>query len=1220
MTIHRTAINLVDRFEKLGTCFPTTKGQSGSFGLITAETAGIAGQERTVKKGLICILVLSLSYLFAGAQVQNNTSLVGTVTDATGGAIVGAKVTAVNADTNVAYDAVTNREGYYTITGQINPGTYNITVEQPGFQKQAKTGVIVTLNEASRTDFGLKVGSETTELTVSANTAAVQTDDALLGETVTDTQIADLPMNGRNALALANIASNVTVSTSQALTGVPPGITASGAGTRGVNNSITLDGISIMNNLGSTVTLQPNPDALEAVQTQNGNYTAQSGDYLGIHINEATKAGTNSFHGTTYDYMQNDAFNSRGFNRNGTGSVALVPQKTELRYNLFGGVLSGPVIIPHLFNGRNHTFFTASYEGLRTHTVTHSYTQAFTPTEEGGDFSALLNTTLSGAAKPIILFSPIDGHPYFNGTTQVVNDQPAANAPIVKNILSYAALANVPGAALNANNLASTPSSTVENSTLDRIDQTIGDKIRLFGRFDWQRVNGISISREYVNNTYNPTYARNGAAGFTYLISPNVVNDLRGGFNWLQTDELDYFYENGPKNADATLGLPAPYGIGQANNDPGLPDIGGATSFSENESGENWIQDDRTYQIYDQFSWTRNKHSFMFGVDIRRLNIGRAAVNSSRGILSFASSYTSYQTLANLPVTAAFAAECPGGVISPATNQYTTAPTSCAYGSADASLFLGIMSGDTTPLFQVKEEVTQYRNGFFAQDHWEVSKKLTLDLGFRYELPEVPVSANGYARLMDPTYSFLIPPTTATGPTGYTPNNGLALTGPNHHDFGPHVGFAYRATDKIVLRGGGGIYYNANQLNAYTLTSSNFPFASSVVYSSPLNGAATAANPYDTLSNPTAGAGALPIAGIPGTYVSAYSIANPLPSETMYQWNVDNGIELWRNAGLELQYLGTHSIHLNTNLYPNQPLPGVGNQTLSVNARRPNQNFGQVRVADNVANATYNGLTTVLRQRLSHGLSGQLSYTWAHTLEESADANSSGTCMIQYDCKADWGNASTDIRHKAVLSFTYGLPKFSRSNFLVQEAAGGWQINGIVSVQSGSPFNVSFGSTDWANVGVPQSSGAPQRPNYVHTPRETCNKQTLLSEPYGTSTVSCVDVTAYAAPTRFTYGNLHRYDLHGPGSWSNNLSLFKNFKIHEQTNFQLRLEAFNAFNHANLGTPGNITFNVTPVSTVVGSAGYYQGTLSPSSSSSPFGTPSSSGAGRTVQIAGKINF
>jgi hypothetical protein len=1139
------------------------------------------------------------------AQVANNTSLVGTVTDPTGSVIVAARVTAVNRDTKVSFEATTNQQGDYAITGQVNPGTYDVTVNVSGFERSLQTGVIAVLNQATRTDFSMRLGSETAEVTVSANSAAIQTDDSLLGETVTERQVEDLPMNGRNALDLANIASNVTVSTGSALTGVPPGKTASGAGTRGVNNSITLDGISIMNNLGSTSTVQPNPDTLTAVQTQNGNYTAQYGDYLGVHINEATKSGTNMLHGTVYDYLQNDVLNSRGFNRS-----VVVPNRAELRYNLFGAVLSGPIFIPHLYNGHNKTFFLASYEGLRTHSTTPAYTQAFTAAEESGDFTALLSPALSGASKPIILFSPFDGHSYYNPATgkQIINDRPGANAPIVNNIFKYAALANVagPGTALTGNYFGTPSSITNENSSVDRIDQNIGDTIRLFGRFDWQDVNGVTVAREYVNNVYNPTWARNGAAGFTYTITPNLVNDLRGGFNWLKTDSLNYFYESGPQDADALLGLPLPYGIGKQNNDPGLPDILGATSFSENESGANWIQDDRTYQIYDQVSWARNKHTIMAGIDVRRLNIGRAAVNSSRGILNFASSYTSFQNAAAIPL---------GGSSVCATS------SSCTYGAADASLFLGVMSGDTTPLFQVKEEVTQWRNGFFVQDTWRISKQLTLEYGLRYELPMVPTSANGFARLMDPTYTKLIPPTTATTPTGYTPVSGLALTGPNHKDIAPRLGFAYRVTDRVTVRGGGGIYYNANQLNAYTLTSSNFPFASSVVYTSPLNGAATPSNPYDTLSNPTAGAGALPIAGVPGTYVSAYSVANPLPSETMYQWNLDNGLELWRNAGIEFQYLGSHSIHLNTNLYPNQPTPGVGNQTTTVNARRPNQNFGQVRVAANIANAAYNGLTLVFRQRLSHGFSGNLSYTWAHALDESADANASGTCMIQFNCKTDWGNANSDIRHKAVLSFTYSLPTFAKNNFLVQETLGGWQLNGIVAVQTGVPFNVSFGSTDWTNVGVPQTTGNPQRPNYVHTPRQTCSKQSLLQEAYGTNTVSCVDATAYSAPSRFTYGNVHRNDLHGPGAWTNNLSLFKNFKIHERATFQFRLEAFNAFNHANLGVPTNITFNVTPQSTTVGSAGYTVGTLAPTSSSSVFGAPAIvTGAGRVVQIAGRINF
>jgi Carboxypeptidase regulatory-like domain/TonB dependent receptor len=1165
-----------------------------------------------VKNLLMCGLTLLFGSALAGAQISNNTSLVGTVSDATGAVVPGVHVTAVNQGTKYSFEAVTNAEGYYAISGQILPGTYDIRVEQSGFSKEQKIGAIVTLNQATRTDFVLRPGAATTEVTVSANTQTIQTDDSLLGETVTEQQIANLPMNGRNALDLANIASNVSIPTGSALTGIPPGKQASGAGTRGVNNAVTLDGISIQNNLSSTLTVQPNPDALGAVQTQNGNYTAQYGNYIGIHINMATKSGTNSFHGTVYDYIQNDALNSRGFNTSPT-----VPQKTALRYNLFGGVVGGPVLIPFLYNGRNKTFFLASYEGLRTHTAKHGFSQAFTPDEEAGDFSVLLNPTLSGLSKPNLIFSPIDGHAYYNPMTgrQVINDQPVANAPIVKNILSYAALANVAGAALPVNNLATTTSVLGDNSSLDRIDQVIGDKIRIFARYDWQSVTSSSVAREYVNSSYGPTTVRNAAAGLTYIITPNLVNDLRGGFDWLKTAALNYFYVNGPKNADSLLGIPAPFGNGQASGDPGLPDVQGGNSFSINERGNNWIQDDRTYQLYDQISWTKNRHTFMAGADIRRLKVGRAAVNSARGVLPFASSYTSFQTISAIP-----SSICPGGTS-------TTASSNCTYGSTDASLVTGIMSGDTTPLFQVKEDPTQWRNGFFALDTWQVSPKLTLEIGLRYELPMVPYSANGLGRTLDPTYSFLLPPSTASTPGTYVPQPGFKFTGPDHNDIGPRLGVAYRVTNRIVVRGGGGIYYNANQLNAYTLTSSNYPFAASVVYASPTPGAQTASNPYITLANPTAGAGASPVAGVPGTYVTAYSVANPLPSETMYQWNLDNGLELWRNAGIEFQYLGSHSIHLNTNYYPNEPIPHpVNTSTSTINSLRPNQNFGQIRVAANIASASYNGLTTVFRQRLTHGVSANISYTWAHALEEAPDAQQSGTCMNQLNCKADWGNADADIRNKIVVSFTYGLPTFANHNFLIQEAIGGWQVNGILTAQSGSPFNVSYGSFDWAYAEVPQvaASSAPQRPNYTHAGRMTCNKQSLLSQSYAVrNQVSCVDQSAYSLNPRFTYGNLHRNDMHGPGAFSNNLSLFKNFKIHESTEFQFRLEAFNAFNHANLGTPGNITFNVTPTcntSACAGTAPYFTGTMTPTSSSASFGYPTVGTNGRTVQIAGKINF
>ena len=550
-----------------------------------------------MKKALLLGLLLLLKPSMLLAQVANNTALVGTITDSADAVIVGAKVTAVEHDSKVTYTDVSNGQGYYSMPN-ILPGTYDITVEMNGFQKVLKTGAIVSTNQSPRTDLHLSVGSTTAEVSISANTPAISTDDALLGETLTADTISNLPMNGRHALDLATTSSNVAES-GTTLTGLPPGNTFNGGGTRGVNQSITLDGISIMNNLGSTVTVSVNPDALGSQQIRNGNYTAQDGNSLGIHINQVTKNGTNAFHGTVYDYLQNDAFNSRGYNHSIT-----IPKKTALRYNIFGGEISGPIVIPFLYNGRDKAFFMGSYEGLRSHTVQNSFSQAMTADERNGDFSVLLNTAINGASgKQILLYSPFDGHPYFNLATgvQKIDDAPAASRSQVAAILKFAALPNQPaGTILTQNNLAILPSSTNYDSTADRVDYNIGEKIRIFARYIYQNQLNLTTSRDIVNNGYSPSQDRNGAVGVTYLITPNLVNDFRVGFNWLVTNALNYEYENGIKGDDTSLGIPG-FNVGDSSGNPGLPTISAGYAINTGaQDGTNWFQDDRTYTLYDQ--------------------------------------------------------------------------------------------------------------------------------------------------------------------------------------------------------------------------------------------------------------------------------------------------------------------------------------------------------------------------------------------------------------------------------------------------------------------------------------------------------------------------------------------------------------------------------------------------------------------------------------------
>lgn len=1089
---------------------------------------------------LFTLLLCSCSFMLK-AQIANNTALVGTITDQNGNVVPNANVVGTNVDTKVQYPGTTNAEGYYSIPF-INPGTYDITVEAAGFSKTTVHGVIVTINIAVRTDAILKVGSSVTEVSVSANTPALSTDDALLGETIDAERVHDLPLNGRQAIALATTTSNIVMS-GTALTGVPPGNRLSGAGTRNVNNSITLDGISIVNNLTSTVAVTPNPDALDSVQTQNGNYTAQYGDYLGVHVNMVTKTGGNQIHGTAYEYLQNDDLNSRPF------GTPLTTPKAQVRFNQFGGVASGPII-------RNRLFFLGSYEGIRQSNATLSTGQVLTAKMRTGDFSELLIPGFAGA-KVVQLVDPVSRAPIPGNRLDLAGYTPS---PQAQNLMQYFTLPTIT-TQLASNFAGNVPADLTYNSALGRVDYNPTEQIRIFGRYSWQKMNSVSGSINPSSNSYSPSAFRNGAFGYTHVLSPSMVNDLRLGFNVVSTNFFNYFENAGIKDAGSKLGIPG-FTADVDSNNPGLPTIN-ITNYqgTAGEDGTNWLQDDRTLTLFDQFSWTKKNHTITAGVTFRRLSIGRAAQNGPRGTFTFSGNYT---------------------------------------GDAAADFFLGIAQSDITPFFQVKGEIYQYRDGFFVQDNWQVTPKFTLQYGVRYELPQVAKSLNGVGRKLNPTETALFPEQGGTNAKNAQSFPGFTFSDPNHTDVAPRVGFSYRVTDKTVVRGGGGIYFNANHLNSYTLSSTNYPYSASVTY----NGVSAAKGnvPNVTFSNPAPGAPAItPVAGTPGSYISAFTENPHLPPAEMYQWNVDVGQEVWKNAGLEFQYLGSHTIHLDESFYDNQPVLGAGDPKSSVNSRRPNQLFGQIRRIQNDGISTYNGLTVILRQRLTHGLSATGSYTWAHALDTSDSSNDGGSAMWQGHLKVDYGNANNDVRNRFVATVTYELPKFSTHNFFVEEFANGWQVNGILDLRSGTPVNVTY-SGDLFNIGTP---GGAQRPNYVHADLSKCTKGFLLS--HGTK-ASCLDDTAYSLPAQFStvgqnvaYGNLHRNDLYGPKQVAqNSASLFKDFKIWESVVFQFRAEAFNVLNHANLNNPNGV-FGSSAFGTVTGN------------------TTGNNGS-RTIQFAGKINF
>jgi hypothetical protein len=1086
------------------------------------------------------------------AQVANNTALVGTVVDSSGSAVVGAKVTAVEESTGVAYPGTTNGQGYYSIKF-IPPGTYDVTVDQSSFNKVTKTGTIVPIDQAVRTDFSLKAGSETQTVTVSASTPPISTDDATLGETFDTKTVQDLPLMGHNALDVAATASNVTIGPSSSYSGVPPGEDFIGAGQREIQSSMTLDGVSIMNNLITTAPARPSSDMISEVQMQSGNYPAQYGSYLGLHVNLVSKSGTNDLHGAVYDYIQNTALNAHDFfDAPGT------PKQIN-HYNQYGFDLGGPVYLPKLYNGRNRTFFFGSWEKLNQVSQNTGIASSLTPAERAGDFSAV--------AVPIT--DPFTGLPYPNNQIPA-SELNTPSALISKKLEAYMTPPNLSGVQNNLQN--SFPNNIIITQTLDRVDENIGDKNRLYFRYHWQNITILSGSNFPTNDSYGPTHSRNYAIGYTRILKPNLVNDFRIGLNTVLSNSLDYFAVNGPKDAGTALGIPG-FNSDTAYGNPGIPSIyidvlGNNNGPTLGNTSANWYQDDRTIDGYDEVSYTRGRHNIMAGLELRKLTIGREAANDARGIFNFAGT--------------------PGSA--------DAGYTSTGYGAAD--FVLGLAQSSTTPIFPVKGSIGEWRDGFFVLDNWQVFPKLTLNYGLRYELPTVPYSLNGYTRILNADYTALIPASTATTPGTFKPTPGFKFIDPTHNNWAPRLGFAYRATETSVFRGGFGIYWNANQLNTYTLTTQNYPLSASVNY----NGQASS---QLTFANPTPGAGAgSPVAGIPGTYVSAVTMGPHLPTQELYQWNLSFGQELWKGSGMELQYLGSHAIHLDRDFYNNSPLPGgpVGD----INDRRPNQLWGRIRAIQNDEYSHYNGFTAILRQRTTHGLSGQASYTWSHDLDISDNSNNGGTTMDQYNINLDYASSNWDIRNRFVGIGTYELPKFTGFHYLVRNTAGGWQLNAIVTLQTGKPYNI-YLDNDQANVSQP--NGSTQRPDWIHLPSANCSANFYIHNPGG----SCIDGSAFAYPAQFTYGNGRRNPLYGPGFANVDASLFKEIGIWERVKFQFRAEAQNVFNHPNLSNPNSDM----------------QGGWDPADQTTwgDFGTTtstqkntSSNSSGRLLQLAGKIVF
>jgi hypothetical protein len=440
-------------------------------------------------------------------------------------------------------------------------GNYDLKVEQPGFEVTRVTGIQVDINQVVRNDVTLKVGNVVESVTVQASAPVIKTDDATVSEIFTARQIADIPLNGRDPMILATSTPGVLLGMKSSPTGTPPGEDFIGAGTREIQNSLSLDGISIMSNLITTSPTRPMIETVQEVEVQTGTYSAQYGAYLGVHINMVTKAGTNDLHGALVEFLRNQVLDARSFFTLPSPANPTAA-KPPLRQNQFGVEFDGPVYIPKFYNGKNKTFFMASYEGFRLVQQATSLSSEMPAAFFTGNFSLVPASVISGGA----IKDPFNGNVPFAG-----NVIPTSRiSPVALKLQQYYPAPNLPGLASNFS--VPVPNTAKYDQTVDRIDQNIGDKIRLYARAQWQNWNVFGGNQVPSNGTTTPYTTTNYTFGYTHTFKPTTVNDFRVGRNFFNTATVNPFFSNNQTSAGTNLGIPGFNGDSQFNN-PGIPDF-----------------------------------------------------------------------------------------------------------------------------------------------------------------------------------------------------------------------------------------------------------------------------------------------------------------------------------------------------------------------------------------------------------------------------------------------------------------------------------------------------------------------------------------------------------------------------------------------------------------------------------------------------------------------
>ena len=1138
---------------------------------------------------LTSLMLLLLLHCAGVVYSQSGTATItGTVTDPNGAAVAGVKMTLRDPLTGFERETVTNETGNYNLPG-LRPSNYDVTAELKGFRKRNYRGFHVEINQTARLDVQLEIGEVTSVVEVQGTAQLLQSENSSVGGVIDKQKIVDLPINGRNFVTLALLVPGVN--TGQPGAGMGGGISI--GGTRSEQNSFQLDGVSNTDQWDSGISFRPSIDAIQEFKIEVNNYAAEYGRSAGGQISVVTKSGTNSLHGSVYEFHRNDAFQARNyFDR----SSNFVNKKGEfiappLIRNEFGGSVGGPIF-------KNKTFFFGDYQGFRQ--VRGNVGRRTVPDAafRSGGFSAILGGVvgtyigtdgLSHEVRANQIFDPRTSIPDPNRPGLFLRDPFPGNKipldrfdPVARAILQKGLWPdpNTEGTRDSrtgnpVNNFFDTRSTRdIADQFMVRIDHRFSDNDILYARYGFNDTDGFAPGNFPGNERLSFSRQQVLGASYTKTFGPTSVNELRFGYQRERP-------QSGAQRIIDGVNLVKDLGIrGLPLAGAGAPVIGitGFTSFDD--GGESRRSDD-TFQFIDQLSFNKGKHFFKVGVEVRRIKLD--VLNNpanTRGDFNFGN------------------------------QEWTGLEGFSGTGNTFANFLLGLprqkarRPGDHSSFLRASEYAG------FIQDDFKFSPKLTINYGVRYQLyippketrnnisairiPGFPGSfaGGGIAFCKDIQKCASIPFDVDPLKLGLTLSDlrvdllpQIVVAGKDvprslveieKYNFGPRIGIAYRLTQKMVIRTGYGLFYDTVPASYFQDAVENLPFVredqqslSSFQFGPPT---AETFIGYQ-LDDPPIGS------FTPGPNTYGINFRNAY----VQHWNFGIQQQLGNNLVAEVAYSGSKGTRLNRRENFNTREPRSPNALIptSVNPhlRRllPFAIFdGQLITLDNwfettsTAFSNYHSLLGRLEKRFSGGMTFINAFTWSKAISDAqpfggGDNDTGNRIQDIYNKKADKGLAPYNHKFRFVSSFIYELPmgKGKRlggnASGVVEHLIGGWQLNGIVSLQSGFPITI-IRSGDPLGIGT---DGA-VRPDQICDPKLPESERTR--NPVNGS-VTFFNGNCFAAPAD-RFGNAGRATVVGPGSNTVDLAVFKNFRIQEKMQLQFRSEFFNAFNHPNWGQPG----------------------------------------------------